>query len=222
MFASLRAIARTPRVVASGLGLELRPWDRPLTAQLAEWGEHGFPYNAFDLAYLRDRRRAQVTLDRMRQRRPHLHLIACEDGVAVGRVSVNFEDRAGLYLWSVHVPPEHEGRAVCRRMLGVLMPWLESEYPGRDFVLTSNTFAARAHRAYEALGFHVVETRWQHDRELSVELTRRSPGERLPIAEHVRYLNGRWEVRAHVFERKAGTPVPWRDLQARQLSRSTP
>jgi RimJ/RimL family protein N-acetyltransferase len=222
MLASLRAMTRAPRPLASGLGLELRAWDRALIGQLAEWDEHGFPYNAFDLTHLRDRRRATTMLDRMRQRKPHLHVVACEDGVAVGRASVNYEDRAGLYLWSVHVPPRHEGRAIYRRMLAVLMSWLEAEYPDRDFVLTSNTFAERAHRAYESLGFHAVETRWQHDRELANELQRRTPAERVAISQHIRYLNGRWEVRAYVFNRKAGTPIPWRDLQPGQFSRSTP
>jgi RimJ/RimL family protein N-acetyltransferase len=222
VLASLRSLGRQARPVASGLGLELRPWDRGLVAQMAAWGEHGFPYSAFDLAHLADRQRAQATLERMRQRRPHLHFVACEDGVAVGRASVNLEDKAGLYLWSVHVPPEHEGRGICRRMLAVFMRWLEAEYPGRDFVLTSNTFATRAHRAYEALGFAIVETRWQYDRELASELLKRPPEDRTAIAEHIRWFSGRWEVRAHVFARKAGTPLPWPELQPRQLARSTP
>lgn len=222
VFAPLKALSRHPRPLTSGLGLELRPWDRAIVAQLAAWDTHGFPYGAFDLSFLRDRQRASTTLDRMRQRKPHLHVVACEEGVAVGRASVNHEDPAGLYIWSVHVPPMHEGKGVCRRMLAVFMSWLEVEYPGRDFVLTSNTFATRAHRAYESLGFSIVETRWQHDRELAGELHRRSDAEREPIAAHIRWANGRWEVRTYVFHRRAGAPIPWEALQPRQFSRSTP
>ena len=222
VFASRRPFARGPQVFVEGMGLELRPWDKPLVEQMAAWGEHGFPYGAFDLGYLNDRRRAATTLDRMRQRRPHLHVVACEDGVAVGRASVNRDDRAGLYIWSVHVPPEHEGRGICRRMLAVLMPWLEAQHPGQGFILTSNTFATRAHRAYLALGFQIVETRWQHDRELGVDLLTRAPDDRAPIAEHIRFLNGRWEVRAHVFTRKAGARMHVGELQANHSSRSTP
>jgi RimJ/RimL family protein N-acetyltransferase len=221
MLAPLRALSRAPRPFATGLGLELRHWDRDLVDQMAAWGSHGFPYSAFDLGYLSDRNRARTTLDRMRQRSPHLHAVACEDGLAVGRVSVNYEDRAGLYLWSVHVPPEHEGRGVCRRMLAVFMSWLDAEYPRRGFILTSNTFAGRAHEAYRALGFSVVETRWQHDRELAADLLQRPAEDRLPIAEHVRFFNGRWEVRAHVFTRPPGLPIDWSPFQPRQAARST-
>ena len=205
------------------MGLELRPWDRTLLEQMAAWTPHGFPYSAFDLDYLNDRRRASATLDRMRQRKPHLHIVACEDGIPVGRASVNCEDRAGLYIWSVHVPPEHEGRGVCRRMLGVLMHWLEARHPGRNFILTSNTFATRAHRAYLSLGFQIVESRWQYDRELASELLLLRPEARAEVAEHIRYCNGRWEVRAHVFTRQAGTPFEVRPSpQAFHSSRSTP
>jgi RimJ/RimL family protein N-acetyltransferase len=218
-----RPLSRTARALASGHGLELRTWDRGLVAQMAGWSAHGFPYSAFDLRFLNDPVRASAMLERMRQRKPHLNLIACEEGTAVGRVSVNYEDTAGLYLWSVHVPPEHEGRGVCRRMLATLIPWLQGEYPHRDVVLTSNTFAVRAHRAYESLDFRVVETRWQHDRELAAELLVRPAEERAAIAAHVRFLNGRWEVRAHVFRRPAGLPPPLRFGQpAAQSVRNSP
>ena len=120
---------------------------------------------------------------------------------------MNLRDESGLYLWSVHVPPEHEGRGVCRRMLAALMLWLESEYPGQDFVLSSNTFAERAHHAYQSLGFEVVETRWHFDREIAEQLWKVPPSVREPIARHLRFQNGRWEVRTHVMARRRGTPM---------------
>gem|GEM_PF-844532 len=190
-----------------GLGLELRPWDEELVRKMAHWGERGFPYHAFDLGHLRDPVRAQVELRRAREAGPHRHFVAVEDGEPVGRVSVNLRDEAGLYLWSVHVPPEHEGRGVCRRMLAALMTWLEKECPGQDFVLTSNTFAEHAHRAYFALGFRIVETRWHFDREIAQLLWRVSPEQREPIAKHVRFHNGRWETQVYVMVRERGAPM---------------
>jgi RimJ/RimL family protein N-acetyltransferase len=190
-----------------GYGLLLRPWDRELVSQVATWSERGFPYHPFDLGYLRERARAEAHLARCHADGPHRHFVACEGGVAVGRVSVNLRDQSGLYLWSVHVPPEHAGRGVCRRMLAALMEWLEGEYATLDFVLTSNTFAEQAHRAYTALGFRVSETRWHFDREIAEQLWKVSPREREPISHHIRFQNGRWEVQTHVFKRPRGTPM---------------
>ncbi|HEX6031340.1 MAG TPA: GNAT family N-acetyltransferase [Tepidiformaceae bacterium] len=190
-----------------GNGLVLRGWDDDLAEQVARWGERGFPYHAFDLGHLRDPFSRTATLARFRDTGSHRHYIACEDGVAVGRVSVNMRDDAGLYLWSVHVPPEHAGRGVCRRMLAALMTQLEFEYPGRDFVLSSNTFATNAHRAYEAVGFRIAETRWHHDREIAEKLWKVPHQARAPIATHIRFQNGRWEVRTYVMRRKARAPM---------------
>lgn len=193
-----------------GENLSLRPWDRNLVRQMARWGERGFPYHAFDLGSLRNPANAEQMLNWAHEPGNHRHFVAVEDGVAVGRVSVNLKDSAGLYLWSVHVPPEHEGQAVCRRMLAALMLWLERAHPGHDFILSSNSFATHAHRAYQALGFEIIETRWHFDRELADELWCRTPNERASLAEHLRFENGRWEVRAHVFRRKRGTPMDTR------------
>ena len=190
-----------------GEGLEIRPWDELLVAQMARWGQHGFPYHAFDLAYLADRRRASAKLSLMREAGRHLHFVACEAGMAVGRASVNLDDPEGLYLWSVHVPPEHEGRGVCRRMLAVIMSWLEGEHPGRGFVLTSNAFASHAHRAYAALGFSLADTRWHFDRELALELWRVPAAQRESVAQHIRFSNGRWEVRSLMFRRRPGAAM---------------
>lgn len=189
-----------------GFGLELRPWETALARQVANWGVRGFPYHAFDMAGLRERGEIARTLLRLRQTASQRHIIACEGGFAVGRVSVNLEDTAGLYLWSVHVPPEHEGRAVCRRMLAALMTWMEANLPNRDFVLISNSFATHAHRAYEALGFRITETRWQFDRDVSNVLWR-EPERRGELATHVRFSNGRWETRGYLFRRKPGAPM---------------
>ena len=52
MLTPLRVLSRAPRPFATGLGLELRPWDRGLVEQMARWGAHGFPYSAFDLQFL--------------------------------------------------------------------------------------------------------------------------------------------------------------------------
>jgi RimJ/RimL family protein N-acetyltransferase len=193
-----------------GDGLTLRPWDEGLVRQLAAWGERGFPYNAFDLGYLRDEYRSSVMLSWVREEHTHRHFIACERDTAVGRVSVNLRDEAGLYLWAVHVPPEHEGRGVCRRMLSALIAWLEQHYPGREFVLTSNAFAERAHRAYFSLGFEIAETRWQFDKAIADQLWKVTPAEREPIAQQIRFQNGFWEVRTYVMRRRSGTPLPVR------------
>ncbi|MGE5595405.1 MAG: GNAT family N-acetyltransferase [Hyphomicrobiales bacterium] len=187
-----------------GHGMELRPWDRELVEKMARWGERGFPYHAFDLGALRSPARARQELARTHEDGPHRHFVAVENGEPVGRVSVNLRDESGLYLWSVHVPPEHEGRGVCRRMLATLMEWLEAEHPGRDFVLSSNTFAEHAHRAYFALGFRVVETRWHYDRDIAQLLWKVPFEKREPIARHIRFHNGRWEVRTYVMQRPPG------------------
>jgi len=190
-----------------GEGLVLRPWDAGLVAEMAGWGEYGFPYHAFDLSYLRDPARAASSLGWAHEDGPHRHFIACANDVAVGRVSVNLKDISGLYIWAVHVPPEHAGKGVCRRMLASLMRWLEVEYPEQDFVLSSNSFAEHAHRAYSALGFEISETRWHFDREIAERLWKVPPAEREPIARHIRFHSGRWEVRTHVFKRRRGTPM---------------
>lgn len=188
-----------------GEGLVLRPWDAGLIRQMAAWQEHGFPYHAFDLSHLSNPLEATAALARTREEGRHRYFVACEGEAAVGRVSVNLQDAAGLYLWAVHVPPEHQGRGVARRMLTAVMHWLEQEYPGPDFILTSNSFAERAHRTYFGLGFEIIETRWHFDKEIAERLWRVSPAEREPIARHIRFQSGRWQVRAHVFRRKQGT-----------------
>lgn len=185
-----------------GDGLVLRPWDLDLIRQMAAWREHGFPYHAFDLSHLADPLQAAAALARTREEGRHRYFVACEGGTAVGRVSVNLQDAAGLYLWAVHVPPEHQGRGVAQRMLTAVMGWLEEACPGRDFVLTSNSFAERAHRTYRGLGFEIIETRWHFDKEIAERLWRVPPADREPIARHIRFQNGRWQVRAHVFRRK--------------------
>lgn len=190
-----------------GQGLILRPWDEALVRQMATWGERGFPYHAFDLGQLRDPARAGAMLARMRGPGMHRNFVACEDGVAVGRVSVNLKDPAGLYLWGVHVPPEYEGRGICRRMLATLIGWLEEVRPGCDFALTANAFAEHAHRAYFGLGFSIVETRWHFDREVANALWKVSPEEREPIAKYVRFHAGQWETRTHFMRRRAGAPM---------------
>ena len=209
MIRARRAVA-TP--VISGNGLELRPWDNALVTQMAAWGERGFPYNPFDVGFLRDPARAAAAVLVHQYRSQHRHFIATEGGVAVGRVSLNLEDSEGLYFWGVHVPPEHEGRGVCRRMLATLMESLERSMPGRDFVLISNAFAGHAHRAYTALGFTIADTRWQHDRELEEALLTATEAQVAALAGNIRFAAGRWEIRAHLFRRRAGAPmsVGWR------------
>ncbi|MBI5946884.1 MAG: GNAT family N-acetyltransferase [Chloroflexi bacterium] len=190
-----------------GHGLVLRPWDEDLVRQMAAWGERGFPYSAFDLGYLKDPQRARTKLAWAREAGPHRHFVACEGPRAVGRLSVNLRDTAGLYLWGVHVPPEHEGRGVCRRMMAAAMGWLEAEYPASDFILTSNAFSERAHHAYLALGFEVTETRWHHESDLAMQLWKVAPAEREALSPFLRFSNGRWEVRTHVMKRKRGAPM---------------
>jgi RimJ/RimL family protein N-acetyltransferase len=178
-----------------------------MVAKVAQWRQYGFPYNAFDLGFLRDRQRARTFLATRREMSTHRHFVACEDGEPVGRVSVNMRDSAGLYIWSVHVPPDYEGRGICRRMLAALMEWLEEAYPTRDFTLTTNTFAEHAHRAYLSLGFTIVESRWHYDQEVAQSLWTVGPEQREPIAQHIRFHNGRWEVRAYLMQRKRGAPM---------------
>ncbi len=205
----MRATSPAPYPAAiAGDGLELRPWDAGLVAQLAHWGERGFPYHAFDLGHLRNPARARAELTRAREAGPHRHFIACEGDTAVGRVSVNLQDRAGLYLWAVHVPPEHERRGVCRRMLAALLSWLEAEYPGPDFVLTTNTFAERAHHAYFVLGFEIGDTRWHYDRPLAEALWHAPREQRRAIEGHLRLRKGRWEVRTYLMVRPQRRPLP--------------
>ena len=198
--AASTSVATYPAPIA-GEGLELRPWDEDLLPQLAAWSERGFPYHAFDLGHLRDPMRARAELRRARAAGPHRHFVACEGETAVGRVSVNLRDRAGLYIWGVHVPPEHEGRGVCRRMMTALIDWLDAEHPGPDLVLTVNAYAERACRAYAALGFRVTETRWHYDRTLAERLWRVPRDRRQAIKEHLRFHNSRWEVRIHLMKR---------------------
>ncbi len=148
-----------------------------------------------------------MALARAQEDGKHRLFVACEGETAVGRVAVNLDDEAGLYIWAVHVPPEHTGRGVARRMLAALMAWLEGEYSGRDFVLTSNCFAENAHRTYRALGFEVAETRWHYDKELAAKLWRVSAKEREPVSRYLRFQSGRWQVRAYIFRRRSGTPA---------------
>ena len=190
-----------------GEGLDLRPWDDDLAVQMANWTVRGFPFHAIDLGHLKDTLRRANAVAGCREDGPHRHFVAVEDGLAVGRVSVNLRDPAGCYLWSVHVPPEHEGRGVCRRMLAALMDYLERTSPRPGFILTTNSFAEHAHRAYRALGFEIAETRWHFDREIAEALWRVTPREREPLARHIRFQNGRWQVRSFVMRREPGTPM---------------
>lgn len=202
--------------VIEGEGLELRPWDDELAAQMAEWGERGFPFHAFDLGHLKNPAKRAAAVSNCRSDTIHRHFVAVEDGTAVGRVSVNTRDPAGCYLWAVHVPPEHEGRGVCRRMLGILMQTLEREDARVSFLLTSNAFNEHAHRAYRALGFEISETRWHYDREIAAQLWRVPPRLREPLQRHLRFQNGRWQIRTHIFRRMPGAPMhldaPGREL----------
>ncbi len=210
------AEAEYPASIA-GVGLELRPWDLELGQQLAEWPVRGFPYHAFDLGHLKDPLRLATAVKGCREDGPHRHFIAVEDGVAVGRVSVNLRDLAGSYLWGVHVSPDHEGRGVCRRMLAALMTWLEVEHPRPSFILTTNSFAEHAHRAYRAVGFEVTETRWHFDREIAEALWRVTPREREPVSRHIRFQNGRWQVRTYIMRREPGAPM---DTSAREREKA--
>lgn len=190
-----------------GHGLALRPWDADLVEQMGRWGQRGFPYHPFDLGYLRDAANARAALARAHSPGPHRHFVAVEGGAAVGRVSVNLRDAAGLYLWAVHVPPEQAGRGVARRMLATLMEWLELEYPRTAFVLTANTFAAPAHRAYFSLGFTIAETRWHFDREIADELWKVDAARRAPVMDHLRFAGGQWQVRTYLMRREPGTAM---------------
>jgi RimJ/RimL family protein N-acetyltransferase len=190
-----------------GNGLELRPWDLDLAEQMGNWRLHGFPYHAFDLAHLRDPAARANAVIACREDARHYHFVAVEDGVAVGRASVNPKDVSGTYLWSVHVPPEHEGKAVCRRMLAVLMEWLEVHEPRPSFLLASNAFNHHAHRAYEALGFRISESRWHFDRQISEQLWKVTPKVREPIQRYLRFQSGRWQVKTHIFRREPGAPM---------------
>ncbi|HET7737906.1 MAG TPA: GNAT family N-acetyltransferase [Tepidiformaceae bacterium] len=190
-----------PERIDGDSGLVLLPWSADLVRQLAKWGERGFPYRAFDTAYLRERSRAEATLEWALSEGRHRHFIACEGNVAVGRVSVNLQDPAGLYIWAVHVPPEHEGRGVARRMLETLIGWLETEEPERDFVLTVNGFAERAQALYRSLGFTIADTRWQFDVDLGADMWAVSEAERRTLGSNYRLAGGRWEIRVHVMRR---------------------
>jgi len=92
-------------------------------------------------------------------------------------------------------------------MLAVLMQWLEAAHPRASFVLTSNAFNSHAHRAYTALGFEVSETRWHFDREIADALWRVTPKQREPIQHHIRFQNGRWQIRTHIFRRQPGSSM---------------
>ncbi|MGB4861885.1 MAG: GNAT family N-acetyltransferase [Tepidiformaceae bacterium] len=190
-----------------GEGLVLRPWDAELAEQMATWSVRGFPFHAFDLGHLADPAARATAVANCRAEGPHRHFVAVENGVAVGRVSVNLRDLTGSYIFAVHVPAEHEGRAVCRRMLAVLMSWLEKEHPRPRFILTANAFNLHAHRAYRALGFESVETRWHFDREIADALWRVTPKQREPIQRFIRFQNGRWQVKTYIFQRKPGAPM---------------
>ena len=172
---------------------------------MALWGTHEFPYHAFNLDHLRDRKKASAALASVRASTQHRHFVACEDGVAVGRLSLNLKDGAGLYIWAVHVPPEHEGRGIARRMVALLMDSIEAVAPGPDFVLATHTFAGRAHRIYRSLGFAVAETKWTFDTEIARELWKVDADLRAPITEHIRFRNGRWEVRTYIMRRARGS-----------------
>lgn len=174
---------------------------------MAAWGERGFPYQGFDLGYLRDPARAASALAWTIEQPRHRHFVATEDGVAVGRISVNLEDENGLYIWSVHVPPEHEGRGVARRMMATLMTWLEIVVPGNDFILTTNTYAEHAHRAYFALGFTIADTRWVLDDNIGKNLWKVSKELRKPMMPHVRFAGRQWQVHQHLMVRRNGAPM---------------
>jgi RimJ/RimL family protein N-acetyltransferase len=190
-----------------GPGLTLRPWDMDLASQMAEWSPRGFPYHAFDLSHLRDPVKQAAAVASCTEEGRHRHFVAVEAETAVGRVSVNLRDPLGTYIWSVHVPPEHERRGVAKRMLATLMTYLEVSNPSASFVLTTNAYAEAAHRVYRALGFVTSETRWHFDREIAEALWRVTPQEREPVNRFIRFQSGRWQVRSHVMRRQPGTPM---------------
>lgn len=189
-----------------GNGLVLRPWDEATLRAMAAWGERGSPFSAFDMGFLRDPARLAEFTARIESDDRHLHFAAWEGESVVGRVSVNLRDPAGIYLWGVHVPPEHEGRGVCTRMLAALLQWLDARDGGSELVLTANTFADRARGIYERFGFVPVDTRWQYDAALDEELRRLPPDERRGLTGHIRFHNGRWEVRTYLMRRPKPGP----------------
>ncbi len=190
-----------------GPGLALRPWDAGLAAQMAGWTLRGFPYHAFDLGHLKDPLKRTAAVAECTEDGVHRHFVAVEGDTAVGRASVNLRDPLGCYIWAVHVPPEHEGRGVAKRMLATLMSYLERSQPVTSFVLTTNAYAEAAHRVYRSLGFETTETRWHFDRELAESLWRVTPKEREPINRFIRFQNGRWQTRSYVMRRQPGTPM---------------
>lgn len=186
-----------------GNGLSLRPWDTATLRQMAAWDERGFPDSAFDMGFLREPARMAEFLDWLVRDERHLHLAAFEADRAVGRVSVNMRDPAGIYIWGVHVPPGHGGRGVCTRMLEALLAWLDARDGGSELVLSVNSFAHHARRIYERLGFLPAETRWQFDPALDAALRRLAPAQRSQVDGHVRFQRGRWEVRTTLMRRPA-------------------
>ncbi len=188
--------------VIMGHGLQVRLWDGDLLLQMSAWGERGFPFSAFDMGFLKEPARMAEFTGWLGRDNRHLHLAAIEADRAVGRVSVNFRDPAGIYIWGVHVPPEYEGRGVCTRMLQALLGWLDTRDCG-ELVLSVNSFAHGARRIYERLGFAPVETRWQFDPALDADLRRLPPGQHGPVEGHVRFSLGRWEVRTFLMRRPA-------------------
>lgn len=185
----------------------LRPWSTGLAQQIAGWSLRGFPYHAFDMGHLRDPVKLAAAVASCTEESVHRHFIAVEGGTAVGRVSVNMKDPLGCYIWSVHVPPEHEGRGVAKRMLATLMTYLEVAHPRASFVLSTNAYALAAHRVYRSLGFETSETRWHYDREIAEALWRVTPQEREPISRYIRFQSGRWQTRSYVMRRQPGAPM---------------
>lgn len=201
----------------AGEGLVLRPWDEALIAAALQWRDHPFPYQAFNVGYLRDPSRAAELLGNVRSPGRHRHYAAVEGGVPVGRVSVNLEDPAGLYLWSVHVPPEHEGRGVCRRMLAVLITWLELKNPSRSCLLNSSAFSRHAHRAYFALGFRITDSVWRQDQELQEAFAAASPEGRASVKDDVRFVDGYLETRTYIMRRRRGMRMDTSGPRARSI-----
>lgn len=187
-----------------GEGLALRPWDDELIASALGWQDHAFPYQAFNLGHTLDVGRAAELLANARAPGRHRHYAAVEGGVPVGRVSVNLEDPAGLYLWSVHVPPDHEGRGVCRRMLAVMISWLEYRHPTRSCLLNSSAFSLHAHRAYFALGFRITDAVWRQDAELQDAWRSATTDQQEAVRDHVRTVDGQMETRTYIMRRRRG------------------
>ena len=172
------------------------------------------------MGHLRDPERASEAVARAHREGPHRYFAATEDGVAVGRVCVNIRDAAGLYLWSVHVPPEHEGRGIGRRMVATLIEWLEEEYPGSEFALTANSFAGKAHSVYRSLGFTVAEIRWHYDRDISELLWKTDSERRKQVLGHIRHFAGQWQVRTYLMKRRPGTPMHIDPIRLRSAPRA--